>query len=350
MARLYAARVRLVFFGLIAANVVAWVWAWSIFAGQPVLLGTALLAWVFGLRHAVDADHIAAIDNVVRAQMRSPADRPEKESDRPMLVGLYFSLGHSTVVVLASIAVSVLAMRAELLVIRDWIGPIGTAVSSGFLLAIALVNLLVLRGTWRSFRQARAGVLQGGKWHADRPAGGGVLARIFGPALRAVRKPWHMYPLGFLFALGFDTATEIGLLGIAATQAAQGMSSWHVLMFPALFTAGMALVDTADSVMMVGVYGWARTDPLRRLWYNLTITGASIFAALLIGGVQALALIADQLHLDGVVWRVVAALQADMAVFGFAMVGIFALCWGASALAYRRLGYDRLADGKAVPL
>ncbi len=338
---------RIVFLGLVAANVLAWAWAWSAFAGQPVLLGTALLAWVFGLRHALDADHIAAIDNVVRAQMQAGYNTTR---GKPTLVGLYFSLGHSTVVVLASIvvAISAAAMQGQLQAAKDFIGIVGTAVSSSFLLAIALANLVMLRGIWRSFRRVRAGMAEGAgaAMPGDFLTGGGLLARIFGPALRAVRVPWHMYPVGFLFGLGFDTATEVGLLGIAATQAAQGMSSWQVLVFPALFTAGMALVDTADSVLMVGAYGWAYVNPLRKLWYNLTITAVSVIVALLIGGVEALGLIADQLQLEGGVWRVVAALNDNMADFGFAVVGIFALCWAISALVYRRMGYDRLAAGE----
>jgi high-affinity nickel-transport protein len=151
-----------------------------------------------------------------------------------------------------------------------------------------------------------------------------------------------MYPLGFLFGLGFDTATEVGLLGISATQAAQGMSPWQILVFPALFTAGMALVDTADSVMMVGAYGWAFVNPLRKLWYNLSITAASVVVAVLIGGVEALSLIADQLGLDGRFWGVVSALNDDLTNFGFLVVGIFAACWVISVLLYRWNGYDRM--------
>ena len=344
MIRPYAFRVSFVFLILIAANIAAWLWAWSTFAGQPVLLGTALLAWVFGLRHAVDPDHIAAIDNVVRAQMQTTT---HVDRHKPMLVGLYFSLGHSTIVILASVlvAVSAAAMKDQLESVKELIGVVGTAVSSGFLLAIALANLAMLRGIWRSFRRVRSGMMDGtpeASMPPDILTGGGLLARIFGPALRAVRTPWHMYPVGFLFGLGFDTATEIGLLGIAATQAAQGLSSWQVMVFPALFTAGMALVDTADSVLMVGAYGWAFVNPLRKLWYNLTITAASVIVALLIGGLEALSLIAEHLRLEGWVWRVVTALNDDMADFGFAIIAIFALCWGVSALVYRRMGYDRL--------
>ncbi len=155
-----------------------------------------------------------------------------------------------------------------------------------------------------------------------------------------------MYPVGFLFAVGFDTATEIGLVGLAATQAAQGVTLWQTLLFPALFTAGMAFVDAADSVLMVGAYGWAFVHPMRKLWYNLTITVASVIAAMLIGGIEALSLLVDRFGLDGRAWRAIAALNDDIADLGFIVVGAFAACWAVSALVYRWKRYDRLvADG-----
>lgn len=155
-----------------------------------------------------------------------------------------------------------------------------------------------------------------------------------------------MYPLGFLFGLGFDTATEVGLLGISATQASQGMSPWQAMVFPALFTAGMAMVDTADSVLMVGAYGWAFVNPLRKLWYNLTITAASVLVALLIGGVEALGLLGDQLALTGPFWDVVGNLNDSFGYLGFAVVGIFVLCWAASTIIYRWQRYDQLDASK----
>jgi high-affinity nickel-transport protein len=321
---------------LIAANIAAWAWAWQAFAGRPALLGTALLAWVFGLRHAVDADHIAAIDNVVRKLMQ--------DGKRPTGAGFFFSLGHSTVVVLASLAIAATtaAMQDRLAAFKAIGAVIGTSVSAAFLLLIALVNLVILRGVWRGFRHvARGGTLDPASLDTTL-SGGGILARLCRPLFRAVTKTWHMYPLGFLFGLGFDTATEVGLLGIAATQAAQGMSPWQTLAFPALFTAGMALVDTADSILMVGAYGWAFVRPLRKLWYNLTITAASVIVALLIGGIEALGLLADQLGLEGGVWSVVSGLNDDLTNLGFAVVGIFAAAWGISAAVYRWKGYDRL--------
>jgi high-affinity nickel-transport protein len=331
-----APRLRPLFLGLAAANLAAWLWAWTAFADRPALLGTAFLAWIFGLRHAVDADHIAAIDNVVRKLMQ--------EGKQPHTVGTWFSLGHSTVVVLACIAIAATAsaLQSQMEGIKAVGGVIGTGVSAAFLLGIAAANIVILRAIWGSFQRVRAGGRIDDEGLERLLSGRGFFARLLRPLFGAIRQPWHMYPLGFLFGLGFDTATEVGLLGISATQAAQGMSPWQILVFPALFTAGMALVDTADSVMMVGAYGWAFVNPLRKLWYNLSITAASVVVAVLIGGVEALSLIADQLGLDGRFWGVVSALNDDLTNFGFLVVGIFAACWVISVLLYRWNGYDRM--------
>jgi high-affinity nickel-transport protein len=326
---------------LIGANFAAWTWAWQIFAGQPTLLGMALLAWVFGLRHAVDADHIAAIDNVVRKLMQ--------EGRRPVSTGFFFSLGHSTVVVLASLAIAAATstMYDRLEAFKAIGSLIGTSVSAAFLLLIALANLVILRGVWRSFRH----VVRGGTLDAASPnvlLAGGFLARLCRPLFRSVARSWHMYPLGFLFGLGFDTTTEVGLLGIAAAQTAQGMSPWQTLVFPALFTAAMALVDTTDSVLMVGVYGWALVQPLRKLWYNLTITAASVLVALVIGGIETLGLLVSQFGLEGGFWSVVSGLNDDLTNFGFLVVGIFLLSWGLSAIVFRWKGYDRVMPATAT--
>jgi nickel/cobalt transporter (NiCoT) family protein len=163
---------------------------------------------------------------------------------------------------------------------------------------------------------------------------------------RVVSRSWHMYPIGFLFGLGFDTATEIGLLGISATQAAQGMSFWTILVFPALFTAGMSLMDTTDSVLMTGAYGWAFVNPIRKLWYNLTITAASVVIALFIGGVEVFGLIGDKLGLQGGFWRVIGGLNDNLANLGFAVVAIFITSWIVSTVIYRAKGFDNLQVGK----
>jgi high-affinity nickel-transport protein len=319
---------------LIILNVAAWAWALAVCQGRPALLGTALLAWVFGLRHAVDADHIAAIDNTVRKLMQ--------QGERPVTTGLFFSLGHSTVVfvAVALLAATTAALKDDLATIRSYGGVIGVSVSAIFLLLIAVLNLFILRSVWRSFQSARNGVPDddsAGEIHA-----GGVIGRLFRPLFRVVNKSWHMYPVGLLFGLGFDTATEIGLLSIAASEAANGLSPWHALVFPALFTASMALVDTADSALMVGAYGWAFINPIRKLWYNLTITAVSVVVALLIGGIEAAALISEKFGLNGRVWNWISGINDELANFGFVIVGIFIVAWMVSAALYWLNGYDRI--------
>jgi len=330
------AKIALTYAVLIPANLAAWAWAWTLFAGHPALLGTALLAYMFGLRHAFDADHIAAIDNVVRKLMQ--------DGKSPHSAGFFFSLGHSSIVVLASvvIAATAAAMQDRLEMFHGIGGIIGTTVSALFLLAIGIANLFLLKGVWAAFSRVRRGGRIVDEDLDALLAGGGFLARIFRPMFRVVTRSWHMYPIGFLFGLGFDTATEIGVLGISATQAAQGMSFWNILVFPALFTAGMSLLDTTDSAMMTRAYGWAFVNPVRKLWYNLTITAASVGVALFIGGVEALGLIADKLQLDGGFWTFIGAMNDNLANFGYAVVGIFLVSWMISVLVYRSRGYDRL--------
>ena len=267
---------------LLAFNISAWLWATIAFHHYPVLLGTALLAYSFGLRHAVDADHIAAIDNVTRKLMQ--------EGKRPVAVGFMFSLGHSTVVVLGSAAIAgaAIALQHRLDAFRNIAGAVGTLLSAFFLFAIALVNLIVLRSIYRTFVRVRRGepyveedldLLLGSR---------GLLARVFRPMFRMITRSWHMYPLGVLFGLGFDTATEIGLLGVSASEASKGLSFWSVLVFPVLFAAGMSLIDTTDNILMLGAYGWAFVKPIRKLYYNITITCISVLVALVVGGIEAL--------------------------------------------------------------
>jgi nickel/cobalt transporter (NiCoT) family protein len=322
---------------LVGFNVAVWVWAFVEFADRPTLLGTALLAYILGLRHAVDADHIAAIDNVVRKLMN--------ENKRPLSAGLFFSLGHSTVVVLATaaIALSAASLQGRFEAFRETGGAIGTAVSAIFLLLIAVINVIILRRVWSSFQHVRRGGFIA-EDHLDMLAGGhGPLARLFRPLFGVISKSWHMYPLGFLFGLGFDTATEIGLLGISAAQASQGMSPLLILIFPALFTAGMTLVDTTDGVFMIGAYGWAFVEPLRKLWYNLTITAVSVAVAALIGGIEALGLISSKLNLTGPFWGTINALNDDLAYFGLVIITLFLLSWIISAVIFRWMDFARLA-------
>ena len=319
---------------LIGANVAAWVWAFSCFHGYPVLMGTALLAYSFGLRHAVDADHIAAIDNVTRKLMQ--------QGQKPVGVGLYFSLGHSTVVFGLSLAIALTSVA-----IKDRFGAwssvggvIGTGISAFFLLAIAAANMIILASVYRTFQRVKAG----GRYVDEDLdlilSQRGFFGRIFRRLFRLIGKSWHMYPLGFLFGLGFDTATEVGLLGISATEASKGLPIWSILVFPALFTAGMALVDATDSILMVGAYGWAFVKPIRKLYYNMTITFVSIVVALLIGGIEALGLVGDQFKMQGVVRDTIGSLNAHFGLLGFIIIGVFAVCWMDSILIYRRNRYD----------
>jgi nickel/cobalt transporter (NiCoT) family protein len=330
-----------VFFGgLTIANVVAWAWAFALFADRPAVMATAFLSWMFGLRHAVDTDHIAAIDNIVRKQMQAGGSTPET-------VGLYFALGHSTVVIVATmlLAISAASFGGHSL-LKSVGGLVGTSVSAIFLLLIAALNFAIFVSLWRIIRVAR----EHGTYDAEQLdallSERGVAARLLVPMFRIVTKPWHVYPLGVLFALGFDTATEICLLSISAEEATRGVSLSHLLVFPALFAAGMALVDAADSALMVSAYRWAFVDPMRKLWYNLTITGVSVVIALFIGSIEALGLIGQRLGLDGGVWSLVENLNASLANFGFAVIALFAITWLVSVLFYRAV--FRRAEPRAL--
>jgi high-affinity nickel-transport protein len=329
-------RIASVYAVLIAANLAAWVWAFAAFHDHPVLLGTALLAYGFGLRHAVDADHIAAIDNVTRKLMQ--------QGRRPVAVGFCFSLGHSTVVVLATVAIAATAtaFKDQFEDFKAIGGLVGTLVSALFLFAIAAMNIAILLSVYRTFRRVKAGAPYVEEDLDMLLAGRGFFARLFRPMFALVGRSWHMYPLGFLFGLGFDTATEVGLLGISATQASQGLPIWSILVFPALFTAGMSLVDTTDGILMLGAYGWAFLKPIRKLYYNMTITLVSVVVAVLVGGIEALGLMADQWGLDGAFWDAIGALNDNFGAIGYLIIAIFVLSWLVSAIIYRVRGYDRL--------
>ncbi len=319
---------------LIAANLVAWAWAFAAFGGRPVLLGTAFLAYSLGLRHALDADHIAAIDNVTRRLMRA--------GRRPVAVGLFFALGHSSVVVVASIAVALAAQAASanFAGLRAIGGIVGTSASAVFLFAIAIANILVLRGVYRTFQRVKRGEGVTEDDIDDLLAQRGWLARLFRPVFGFVTRSWHLYPIGLLFALGFETASEISLFGISA-EASKDLSGWSILIFPALFAAGMTLIDTADGIVMLGAYGWAYVRPLRKLFYNMTITFVSVVVALVVGSVEALGLAADRLRLTGAFWDAVVGINANLGALGYAIVAFFVASWIVSTLVYRLKGYDR---------
>ena len=319
---------------LLVMNISAWGCAILAFRFSPVLLGTALLAYSFGLRHAVDADHIAAIDNVTRKLMQ--------EGKRPVAVGLMFSLGHSTIVFIGSavIAVTALSLQHGIESARGLGGLVGTLVSATFLFGIAIVNIFVLRSIYQAFRRVRCG-----ERYADEDFdlllnGRGFLSRFFRPMFALIRKSSHMYPLGILFGLGFDTATEIGLLGISAAEASKGLPFGAVLVFPALFAAGMCLIDTTDNILMLGAYGWAFVKPIRKLYYNMTITFVSVVVALFVGGIESLGLLADHFHPAGAFWKIVSNLNENFTALGFAIVGLFVASWIISIVVYKWRGYE----------
>ncbi|QHN04702.1 HoxN/HupN/NixA family nickel/cobalt transporter [Granulicella sp. WH15] len=314
---------------LLLANGAAWLWAALAFRHFPLLLGTAFLAYSFGLRHAVDADHIAAIDNVTRKLMQ--------EGKRPVTVGLMFSLGHSTIVFVGSILLASTAQSLQHRVetFRNFGGLIGTTVSTLFLFGIALANLTALRGIYRVFARVRKGAPYIEEEMDLLLANQGLLARVLRPMFKLIRESWHMYPLGVLFGLGFDTATEIGLLSISATEATRGLPLLATLVFPTLFAAGMCLVDTTDNVLMLGAYGWAFVKPVRKLYYNLTITLVSIIVALVVGSVEALGLLVAHFRLNGSLWDLIRRLNENFGTLGYLIIAIFMVSWIGSITFYR---------------
>ncbi len=313
-----------------------WLWAFLAFRHYPVLLGTSFLAYSFGLRHTVDADHIAAIDNVTRKLMQ--------EGKQPVTVGFMFSLGHSTIVFVGSIAIASAASMLQHRVdaVRSIGGMVGTLVSTGFLFAIAFVNLTVLRSVYRVFARVRNGAPYVEEDLNLLLADRGLLARLFRPMFAMIRHSLHMYPLGLLLGLGFDTATEIGLLSISATESSKGLAMLSTLVFPALFAAGMSLVDTTDNILMLGAYGWAFMKPVRKLYYNMTITLVSVIVALVVGGIEALGLFAGHFHFSGMLWDLVRKLNDNFGTLGYFIVGFFVLSWILSIAFYKWQRLDEL--------
>jgi high-affinity nickel-transport protein len=256
-------------------------------------------------------------------------------------VGLFVSLGHSTVVVALSVAVALFAsLITDIPALQEIGGLIGTTVSAVFLLVIGLINLVVLIDIYRIFRRVAAGGAYSEATLEEFLNERGLLARVFRPMLRIIRKSWHMYPLGILFGLGFDTASEVALLGLAATSGANHVPIVFILVLPALFAAGMSLVDATDGVLMLGAYGWAYVKPIRKLYYNLNITFVSVVIAFAIGGIEVLSIVAERFGLHGGFWEF--ARDLDFAIIGFGIIAVFVVSWTASTLIYRWKRYDSL--------
>jgi nickel/cobalt transporter (NiCoT) family protein len=295
-------------------------------------LGVGVTAYTLGLRHAFDVDHIGAIDNTTRKLMN--------DGQRPLSVGFFFSLGHSTIVfvlgALVTIGVRGLsgAVENDGSFLHKATGLIGPLVSGSFLFVIGILNLIILISIFRIFRRMREGHFDERELE-EQLESRGFLNRFYGRATKAVTKPWQMYPLGCLFGLGFDTATEVALLVLAGGAAASGLPIYAIVCLPILFAAGMSLLDTIDGAFMNFAYGWAFSQPVRKIYYNLTVTGLSVAVALLIGTIELISVLADKLSLTGMPWDLVSNL--DLNLVGYAIVGLFVLTWGI-ALAVWHLG------------
>jgi len=294
--------------------------------------GTGILAYTLGMRHAFDADHIAAIDNTTRKLVQ--------DGKRPLSVGFFFSLGHSTIVFVMALLLNFGIRALDQQVKNDssglhnTTGIVGTVVSGGFLYLIALLNLVVLVSIARVFREMRTG--RYGDEELERQLDSrGLMNRVFGGYAKRIDTPWKMYPVGVLFGLGFDTATEVALLVLAGSAVVSGLPFYVILSLPILFAAGMCLFDTADGCFMNFAYDWAFAKPVRKVYYNLTITGLSVFVALFIGTIELLGLLSQELNLTGGFWDFMANFDINKA--GFIIVGVFVLTW-AVALAIWHFG------------
>jgi nickel/cobalt transporter (NiCoT) family protein len=304
--------------------------------GKAFGIGVGLTAYTLGLRHAFDADHIAAIDNTTRKLM--------SDGQRPLAVGFFFSLGHSTVVfglaLLLATGVKAIVgpVQDDSSTLHHYTGLIGTSVSGVFLYMIAILNVIVLVGILRVFTRLRRGDYDEAELE-QQLENRGLINRFLGRSTKSITKSWHMYPVGFLFGLGFDTATEIALLVLAGTSAAAGLPWYAILCLPVLFTAGMCLFDTIDGSFMNFAYGWAFANPVRKIYYNITITGLSVAVALLIGSIELLGLFAGQLGWRGPFWDWLGGLNLN--IVGFVIVGMFVVTWAIALLVWR---YGRIEE------
>jgi high-affinity nickel-transport protein len=317
-------RIRLVLFyaAIAAIHVLGWGLLLSVAPQYPALVGLGGLAYSFGLRHAFDADHISAIDNTTRKLLQ--------DGKRPVGVGFFFSLGHSSVVFLIALA---LGYAIRLVVdgivdengaLKNIGGLVGTTVSGVFLVLIGLLNLIVLLDIIGVFRRMKRGQYTRVTLE-EHLVTGGVLTRVFKHLFRIITQSWQMYPIGFLFGLGFDTASEVALLAISAGAASQGLPFAAIVSLPLIFAAGMSLMDTTDGAFMAKAYSWAFTNPVRKLFYNMTMTGLSVFVALFVGLVELAQILVKILQLEGEPWDAIGGF--DLGSLGFIIVGSFVVAW-----------------------
>ena len=317
-------------------HIAGWGLLLAVAAGQPTILALGGLAYTFGLRHAFDADHISAIDNTTRKLLQ--------DGRKPVGVGFFFSLGHSTVVFLVAVA---LGLAVKWIVdgvvgnggqLRSIGGELSTIVSGGFLVLIGVLNLLILIDIIRVYRRLKAGGYDDTSLELDLTAGG-IMSRIFGRLFRVIQHSWQMYPIGFLFGLGFDTASEVAILAIAASAAAKGVPFIAVIALPLIFAAGMSLMDTADGAFMAKAYSWAFTSPVRKVFYNLTMTSLSVFVALFVGVVELLQVLIQSFALKGGIFSAIAGFDL-VGRAGYFIVAAFVVAWAAALLIYKARRID----------
>ena len=324
---------------VVGLNVAGWVMLAAAVSGHYHIskteifgFGTGILAYTLGMRHAFDADHIAAIDNTTRKLV--------SDGKRPLSVGFFFSLGHSTIVFVLALLLNfgIRALNEQVKnngsQLHAMTGVIGTTVSAAFLYIIAAMNLVILLGIVRVFRKMRTGSYDDRQLEEQLDKRG-LMNRFFGPLARRVDAPWKIYPIGVLFGLGFDTASEVALLVLAGSAVVSGLPFYAILSLPILFAAGMCLFDTADGCFMNFAYDWAFARPIRKVYYNLTITGLSVFVAVFIGTIEILGLIGQEVHLGGGFWAFMQGFNINKA--GFVVVGVFVVTW-AVALSIWRFG------------
>lgn len=326
-------KLRVLLFALAALNVTAWSSLFLISTAGTVI-GIGALAYFFGLKHAFDADHIAAIDNVTR--------KLRQDGKRPIGVGFFFSLGHSTVVILLSLVLifAVRQTQGQFEFLKSWGGLFGTVVSASFLVLIGVINLVIFSRIRNVFNKYR----KGGELDAESVDDSindildkrGFISGILGFVYKKIDHSWKMYPIGLLFGLGFDTATEVAILGMSAMMAQKNqMPLWQIMIFPLLFMAGMTLMDSLDGIAMMKIYDWAMVDVLRKLFFNMTITGASVFIALVIGLIEWLQIMAVRFGLNGAFWNFLQNMNFE--VLGVVIVFLIVAVWLFAYVYYRRV-------------
>src|SRR5881296_2376024 len=328
-------RIGILYSLILGTTAIGFILAFIIGQISPILAGLGLVAYAFGLRHGVDADHIVAIDNTTRKLLQ--------DGQRPFTVGTWFSLGHSAIVFILTVAL-VLATRvvvAELPAVQSAGTIIGLAVSGTFLIIIGLVNVLIVVGIYRVFVELKEGnrKLNAAELEELLNKRGGVLNRLFRPLFGLIRKPWHIFPVGVLFGLGFDTATEVALIAISVgVGVSSAVPIWTILILPLMFTCGMVFVDTTDGVIMRSAYGWALINPIRKVYYNLTVTIVSVVVAFGVGGIEILTLVGSQLQLTGPFWDSLAGLNFE--TIGLSIIVLFVVAWAVSVGYWKYKRFD----------